>query len=127
MAGTATWTTTDDTRAVKKYSVALTSTAGGAVSGNANSVIGGYAVLAKVMPNLAGDQPTDLFDLTIVDAESVDILGARGGDCSNATGEYFTFDPPLYIPLNSTLDIVLANAGNAKKARVDIYIRGERN
>ena len=127
MAGTATLTTTQDDRQVKKYSVAWTSTAGGAVSANAFTLVQpGYLIRATVMPNLAGSQPTDLYDLTLVDAESIDVLNGMGANRSNAAGHIFTFDPPVYMPLNSTLDVVIANAGNAKTGRVDIYVEGQR-
>ena len=127
MAGTATLTTTQDDRQVKKYSVAWTSTAGGAVSGNAITLVQpGFLIRVTVMPNLAGSQPTDLYDLTLLDAESIDVLESRCNNLSNAAGTIWTFDPLKYMPLGSTLDVVIANAGNAKTGRVDIYVQGQR-
>ena len=125
MAGTATLTTTVAARTTKKYSIAWTSTAGGAVSDNAISIDpGGYVVQVKIVPGAT--TPTDLYDVTVLDADSVDILSTRGGDRLAASGEIFQFDPPLFIPARGTLDVNITNAGNAKTGRVDIFVEGVR-
>lgn len=127
MAGTVTVTTTTAARTLKKYSAACVSTAGGAVSANPITFAsGGVATSIKIVPASGGTQPTDLFDVTVVDADGVDILGGQGGDCSNAVGEYFQLDPPIPIASGGTLDVVIANAGSAKAVRVDIFVEGVR-
>lgn len=124
MAGTATLTTSTASRTVKKYSVAWTSTAGGAVSANDFETVPGYIVRVTVVPGTGGTQPTDLYDLTITDADDLDVLGGLGANRSNATGNIFTFDPPVFVPFQGTLDVVIANAGASKTGRVDIFVEG---
>lgn len=125
MAGTATVTQLYKSRKVKSYSIAWTSTAGGAVSANAFATIGGYIVRVTVVPGSGGSAPTDLYDATLVDADNIDVLDATGANLAAATGVTFNFDPPLFLPSGGTLDLVIANAGNAKTGRVDIYIDGD--
>ena len=125
MAGTTVLTQDYKSRTVKVYSIAWTSTAGGAVSGNSFSTVGGYLVRVTVVPGSGGSAPTDLYDATLVDADNIDVLNATGANLAQATGATFNFDPPLFVPRAGTLDLVIANAGNAKTGRVDIYIDGD--
>jgi hypothetical protein len=109
-----------------KYSSTWVSSAGGVVSGNAITVTAGRISEVVVVPDGGGTQPTDLYDLTLVTADSIDVLGGTGADLSNAAGKIFSFDPPIYLPPGSTLDITIANAGNAKGGRIDIQVEGLR-
>jgi hypothetical protein len=118
--GTATLTTSDQGGGVTKYAIAWVSTAGGAVSANTFSVKG-RVLQVKVLPDSGGTQPTDLYDLTIVDADSVDVINGAGANLSNATGKYIQLDPPLILD-GTTLDVVIANAGNAKGGTVEIFV-----
>ena len=105
-----------------RYAIAWTSTAGGAVSGNAFSTVRGKLILVKFMPSLAGTQPDNLYDITIVDTDSVDLLNGAGANLSNAAGAYVTFNPPIYLDGTSTLDLVIANAGASKTGTVYIWV-----
>ena len=127
MAGTATVTTTDAARRFKKYSIAWVSTAGGAVSANAFQVVAGLIHTVKIVPGAGGVAPTTLYDILLNDADTVDLLNARGGDCSATAGEILQFDPPLFVPLGTTLDLVVANAGASKEGRVDVCIEAVSN
>ena len=124
--GTATVTTTQyaglNSANRVRYAIAWTSTAGGAVSGNAFAIVRGKLLSVKFMPNTGVTQPTDLYDATLIDADSVDLLNGAGTDLSNATGKYFLFSPSIYLDGTSTLDLVIANAGNAKTGIVYIWV-----
>ena len=106
-----------------RYAIAWTSSAAtGAVSGNAFSTVRGKLLMVKFMPSLAGTQPDNLYDLTLVDSDSIDLLNGAGANLSNATGLYVTFNPPIYLDGTSTLDLVIANAGNSKTGTVYIWV-----
>lgn len=120
--GTATVTVTGLGGAVTKYAVAWTSTAGGAVDTNAFNVVRGHLVQVKFTPGTGGTQPTDLYDVTLVDADSVDVLNGGGMNLSNATSKYVLADPRVYLDGTSTLDVVIANAGASKTGTVVIWV-----
>ncbi len=122
-AGTATVTRSDLGANLTKYSIAWTSTAGGAVSANLFTVRRGFLVGIKFVPGSGGSQPTDLYDVTLVDTDSVDQLGGMGANLSNATSSRLSFDPPLINDGVQQLDLVVANAGNAKTGTVILWIQ----
>lgn len=125
-AGTVTVTTADVGGGVTRYSIAWVSTAGGAVSANAFAVARGELLQVKFVPDAGGTQPTDLYDLTLVDSNSVDYLAGGGANLSNATATVTvpklnsSFRP--FIDGTATLDLVVANAGNAKGGTVILWI-----
>lgn len=129
MAGTVTVTTSTPRAGVTKYSIAWLSTAGGAVSGNGFAVARGELVQVKFVPDGGGTQPTDAYDITLVDTDSVDVIAGLGANLSNAAS---TIKIPLfgsstvqryYHDGTQNLDLVVANAGAAKGGTVIIWIR----
>lgn len=127
MAGTLTLTQTNDMRQVIKYSCAWTSTAGGAVSANAITLTQpGELIRITFAPGTGGTQPDAAYDVTVVDAEGADVAAGAGANLSNSVAVISTPAQPVYLPKSTTLDVVVANAGNAKTGRVDIYVRGVR-
>lgn len=104
--------------------VTWTSSAGGAVTGNAFS-IAGQLYQVKVVPDGGATQPTDLFDLTIVDADAASLLVIDsvdyGANLSNAAPKVITIDPPIGVYGSTTLDVRIANAGDAKGGKVLLY------
>lgn len=105
-----------------RYAIAWTSTAGGAVSGNAFSTVRGKLLGFKFVPNTGVTQPTDLYDATLVDTDGVDLLVGSGTDLSNATSKYILMNPTLYLDGTQTMDLVIANAGNAKTGIVYVWV-----
>lgn len=124
-AGTVTVTTADVGGGNVEYTVAWTSTAGGAVSANTFSVQRGRLRQVQFIPGTGGTQPTDLYDVTLVETNSVDLLNdgttAQGGNLSNATSKILTFANGYYSK-GVSLDVVVANAGNAKTGSVVIVV-----
>jgi hypothetical protein len=106
-----------------QYTFAWTSTAGGAVSANAQALVRGRLVEIEIIPASGGTQPTDLYDMTLVDENGVDLLNGRGANRSNATSERFQWDPPSIHAADDDLDLVVANAGNAKAGTVKLWIQ----
>lgn len=128
-AGTLTVAATTVSPALTRYALTWVSTAGGAVSANLFDVRPGELVQVKFVPNSGGTQPTDLYDVTLVDENSVDLLAGGGANLSNATS---TIKVPsfgattLYRYVHDglqRLDLVVANAGNAKGGTIYLWIR----
>ena len=106
-----------------RYSLAWTSDAGGNVSGHAATIKRGSLVLAKIVPATSIDAPTDRYDVTLVDADGVDVLGGLGADQAATAGAYYPLDPVLMFDASQTLDLVVANAGNVKKGTMHLWVR----
>jgi len=121
--GTATVTTTtsDKGGTVARYDVAWTSTSMGAVSGNAFAVVSGTILQVRFVPS-ATVAPTTLYDVTILTANSVDVLNGVGTDLS-ATASLLVANVGVWLDDSATLDVVVANAGNAKAGTVSIWVR----
>lgn len=110
-----------------KISIGWTSDASGdatanlAADYNSNlSKIKGWII--QIATNPGATAPTDNYDITISDADSVDVCGGRLKDRDTATSELVTFDPPVWV--DSELALAVANAGNAKVGAIEIYMVG---
>lgn len=113
---------TSVTAGITTYTLAWTSNAAGAVSGNPFTIKRGYLVAAKIVPS-AATAPTALYDVTLVDTDAVDVLNGLAADQSATVGRYFLFDPAMYYDGSQQLDLVIANAGNAKLGTVTLWVR----
>jgi len=117
--------TTSDLRGSTKYSVLWTSDASGVVSANTFAVRDGLLKLVKFIPGAGGVQPTDQYDMTITDADGIDVLAATGANLSNATATATCPNVGTYHKRfieAGNLTPVLANAGNAKQGTVVLVI-----
>lgn len=92
VAGTITVVTADLGGGYTRYSIAWVSSAGGAVSENPVAVKRGNIRQVKFFPDAGGTQPTDLYDMTVLDADGFDVLAGIGANLSNAT-------PKVGVPL----------------------------
>lgn len=123
VAGSLVVTTSDIGGGYAKYSIAWLSDAAGAVTENAVAVQRGHIHQAKFIPDAGGTQPSDVYDMTLVDAISggVDFLTGIGANLSNATrkigvpqvGDGTTAYQRVFHE-GGNLYPTLANAGNAK-------------
>lgn len=126
MAGSITVTTTQASNAIDKYSIAWVSDASGNVSANTFAVEAGEIVQVGYIPDGGGTQPSDLYDVTMTDAQSIDVLTGTGANLSNATST-------VAVPVVSTyfrrtlqagnLTPTVANAGNAKGGTIVLLVR----
>jgi hypothetical protein len=124
--GTATVTTAnvrDGSTRYVRYRIAWLCNASGAVSGNPFSVSAGRIVSVRFTPNLAGTQPTDQYDVTVLDTDSVDVIFGAGANLTNAAGAVTRLTIPFYQDGSRQLDVVVANAGNAKTGTVELMIQ----
>jgi hypothetical protein len=126
MAGSVTVTTSRYTTGWTKYKLEWTSDAAGAVSGTTFGVKAGVLLQMEHVPGSAGDQPTDAYDVTILDTGSVDVLAGTGANLSNSTGAAVV--PVISTYFRRTLDagdleLRVANAGNVKKGTISLLVQ----
>lgn len=119
---------------VRKYSIAWTSDAAGAVSGNTVEISAGTIIAVEFVPGTGGVQPTDLYDVTFTDAEGVNMFddGAGtsvGANLSNATAShkvpFVGGGSVTYVRQwlhGGDYTPVVAAAGNAKQGQIDLYV-----
>ena len=136
MAGSITVTSSGVTggAGVRKYSVAWTSDASGAVSGNTVEIGAGTIIAVEFTPGSGGVQPTDLYDVTFTDAEGVNMFDAGdgtsiGANLSNATAShkvpFVGGGAVTYVRQwlhGGDYTPVVAAAGNAKQGQIDVYV-----
>jgi hypothetical protein len=120
MAGTATYTERSY-GSVKLLKCAWTSSAGGVVSGTASSVVYDGKLLA-VATDPSATAPTDDYDVTVLDDNSMDVLLGAGANRDTADTEYL-LEANLGAVAQSTLTVTIANAGSVKLGTVYIWIR----
>ena len=116
-------------RTVQNVSMLWVSSAAGAVSGIASPQISGEILRAVFSPGAAGLQPTDQYDVTLLDGDGFDVLAGKGANRSNVNKEQVT---PLTgdgvttnqrIAVDGTLELQVAAAGDAKSGTMTIYFR----
>lgn len=104
-------------------------------SGNAtlasSLVVSGQIHRVVFVPS-ASAAPTTLYDVTLTDADSVDVLAGQGADLSEAVASSLCPGTPLtdgtttsVLPtvVDSVLTLNVSNAGAAKAGKVVVYVR----
>jgi len=127
MAGSITVTTADLGGSITRYTVAWTASAGGAVSGTTFDVKAGRLVEVRQLPSSGPTQPSNLYDVTVLDGNSVDVLVGGGANLSNSAPTYtapaLSSGYPVYLEAGQ-LTPTVANAGNATTGQVVLYVCG---
>lgn len=121
MAGSIVVTASDLGRGVTKYAVAWTSDASGVVSANSFDMKSGRLLQSKFAPGTPA--PTDLYDVTLLDASGADVLIGVGADRSATVANFSAPTNPVVIE-GGAFTPVLANAGNAKQGTLTLYVLG---
>jgi len=98
------------------------STAGGAADLVTANAYTGIVTRAVFIPDSAGTQPTDLYDVTVTDEDGADVLLGLGANLSNAATVQKHQGDGLGCVANDKLTVNVTNAGNAKGGRVILYI-----
>ena len=122
MAGTVTTTETTHT-SVKQIKFVWTSSAGGAADATTTAAFDGRVIYAAQIPDGGGTQPTNAYDVTVTDANGVDVLKGLGADLSNAANTYKADSDGLGAVSGSTLTLAVTNAGASKGGKTILYIR----
>jgi hypothetical protein len=118
-------TTSPSPLKVVRYTLTWTSSAGGAVSANPFTVTHGNLLQVKIKPAAGGSAPTTLYDVTLVDEDSLDYLSGRGTDMSATLPLMLQWDPPVMWHTSQQMDLVVANAGAAKSGTVVLWVRAQ--
>jgi len=109
---------------VTRYDFAWTSDASGAVSGHPQSIYG-FLRQVKFIPD-ADDSPSLGYDVSLVDSEGVALTTVDdanlGDDLSNTDLRLVTFDPPLVLDPEFSIDVVVANAGISTAGIVRLWV-----
>ncbi|MFA6204345.1 MAG: hypothetical protein WC710_14300, partial [Gallionella sp.] len=91
---------------------------------------GAYSEASTVRPNgmiyrlvtIPTDGPTDAYNVTILDADGVDVLNSQGLNRATATTEQKGPSDGLGVVKSSLLTLTIANAGDAKSGTVILYV-----
>lgn len=119
MAGTV--TVTEQThRTLKRIKWSWTSTSGGAADKVTTATFTGEVLTLVTDPG--GTAPTDNYDITVTDADGIDVLAGAGANRDTANTEY-VLAASLGGCVDSVLTLNVTNAGNAKEGDVYVYIR----
>lgn len=121
-----TCTLTEETYGViKKISFAWTSGTGadaGLVTKTTTKVYSGEIIRLVTVPGTAGNQPTDQYDITILDQDSTDVLMSAGANRSNVNTEQ-VLASSLGVVVDDTLTLSISAAGDTKQGSVYLYLR----
>jgi hypothetical protein len=66
--------------------------------------------------------PTDLYDVTILDAASADLLGGAGADKSSTATTLLVTDG-VWLESGTSITPTVANAGNSKTGTITFWVR----
>jgi hypothetical protein len=108
---------------VKKISWDWLCTDLGVVTSATTKAFDGELIAAVFDPDAAGTQPTNAYDVTITDADSVDVLNGLGADLSNSATVTKKHTDGLGAVAGSVLTLNITNAGDAKGGIVHLYLR----
>lgn len=117
---TFTETTIGPVRRVK--AVWVSDDSAGTASGTTTYGYNGKCELLTTVPAAAGAAPTDNYDITVTDADGVDVLAGGGANRDTANTEQ-VLGTSLGAVATSKLTVSIANAGNSKGGTIYLDIR----
>lgn len=97
----------------------------GVVSSQTTGTYTGEITRLVTNPDADADAPTDDYDVTILDEDGYDVLIGAGVDRDTLNTEQ-VLGTSLGVCFSSKLTLTIANAGNAKKGVVHLYIKSYR-
>ena len=107
---------------ISKITFTWLSSDGGAADGVTTFAYTGKLVRVVQIPDAAGTQPTDQYDMTILDTDSADVLAGLGANISNAAITQTVTPVTLGCVVESKLTLGVTNAGDAKGGKTIVYI-----
>lgn len=102
--------------------VSGTGAEGGTASGTTTKAYTGALERLVTVPGAAAEQPTNAYDLTLLDEDSADVLVGAGANRNNAATEQ-VLGSSLGVVANDKLALNVTNAGDAKTGTVHVYLR----
>lgn len=82
----------------------------------------GVILFVVTVPDGGGTAPTALYDITLTDTDSVDVLGGQGANRSATATEYLNYGSGLGAVSKSKLQLNVSAAGENKGGLVYVYI-----
>ncbi len=111
-------------RSIKRIKFAWTSDTSGNCVDTTTYIYTGRIIGFASLPSLSGDtQPSNEFDVTLVDYDNVDVLAKLGADLSNAAATYKAEKDGLLCVVESALTLSVANAGASKCGAIVVFIQ----
>ncbi len=92
------------------------------ITGTTTGFYNGKLIFFVTVPGTSGDAPTDNYNVTVVDKNSVDLLAENGLTRATGTAESI-LDASLGAVANSQLTISVAAAGSANTTVAYVWIR----
>ena len=77
--------------------------------------------ILKVVCVPGATTPDDNYDVTLTDADSIDLLAGQGVDCPN--GANLVITGGMIPVVESAISLTIAGGGNAKIGTVHVYVR----
>lgn len=109
---------------VKKIKFEFTSGEGAyAGAASATTTKAYYGEILQVVTDPGATAPSDNWDLTIIDPDSIDLLKGNGADRDTADTEYIVGSTTNMLPAAGKLTFNVTNAGNQKQGAVYVWIR----
>lgn len=117
-----TLTETEKRYPIQKVKWDWLSTDGGVVSSATLQQYTGAIVKVIFKSDSGGTQPTDAYDVTILDGDGFDVLNGEGANINRAAPVIKTnLDQSMFV-MGTTLTLTIAAAGDAKGGEVYLYI-----
>ncbi len=107
---------------VKKIKFEWVSAADGTASGTTSGVYTGEVIRLVTKPAADTSAPTDNYDVTVNDEDTVDVLMGAGANRDIATTEQ-VLGTSLGCVANDRLALSITNAGDTKAGTVILYIK----
>ncbi len=107
---------------LSKIKLVVTSDSAGAASGSTTYTYTGQLWQFVVVPDSSTTQPTNAFDITLKDADGIDLLNGLGTDLSNAANTVKFKTDGLLSVSSSALTLAVAAAGDAKGFTMYVHI-----
>lgn len=115
--------TYDNSSGIQKIKWDWASSSAGAVSEQTAQYYNGQIMRVVLSPDSATTtQPTDAYDVTILDSDGYDVLGGLGANLTNAATVYKTQGDGLGCVQSTQLTLTVANAGDTKGGIVVLYL-----
>lgn len=117
---------------VRQYTTTWTSNSSGAATETVDLQQAGELVEVEFAPGSGGDQPTNAYDVTAVDAYSFDVLMGQGANLSNSAASKVTPTIPAkdgtttstaMQVVSGTITVSVSNAGNTKSGTIVWSVR----
>jgi len=104
-----------------KLTFTVTTETDGTATGVTTYKITGEVFRFVVVPGVGGNQPTNLFDIELQDADGYDTLLGLGTNLSNA--DTTTAVASMGVVVHDVLTLAVTNAGSVKTMTVVAYIK----